>query len=364
MKPNATYRLISAAIFLMFVLTSCLKDEEVNLPFRGFTPLQTDDGWEISGPAAEHLDSAALVKIYKDLYASEKAWEIRSMLVFRNGKIVAESYLKSESDREARRAIWSCTKQVTSLVTGIALEEGYIRSVDDPISAYLPEVSGHPDKKDITIDNLLTMRSGIFFDNGIESDVFRRHKTASSIEYVLGNTLEWQPGTYYQYNDGAPQLISGIIQQATGMSMAEYAKEKFFSRIGLTNYEWVDYSDGVTIGAFGLLMPPRELAKIAQCVCDSGRCRGQQVVPYSWLQQALDTKVPGLHGNIGFGYYWWTNQAEGYAFMWGHGGQYAIIYPGKRLLVVFTSLEQVDDDAAFWYESALGFANRVAECAK
>jgi CubicO group peptidase (beta-lactamase class C family) len=348
---------------LLILLSSCIKEGTINRPYSNFRPVQTNDGWQVSGPAAENMDSAQLDLIYRDLYADDKAWALSSMLVFRNGKLVAESYLKSENDRGKKITIWSCTKQVTALATGIAIDEGFIGSVNDPISLYLPEVAGHPDKKDITISNLLTMRSGIFFDNGTESDIFRKHKTKSSLEYVLGNELKWQPGSYYQYNDGAAQLMSGIIQYATGMTLADYAKDKIFSRIGLADYEWFDYSDGVTLGAFGILMPPRELAKIARCVCDSGTWNGEQVIPREWLRQALTIKVPGIHENIGFGYFWWVNEVEGYVFMWGHGGQYAIIYPEKKLVVVITGLEQVDDDAAFWYQKALSYSNRIAGCA-
>lgn len=346
-------------ILIACSLNSCIKDDRINLPFTGFSPLITDDGWKISSPSSEDIDSLKLVDIYKDLYNDENAWSLRSMLVFRNGKLVAESYLKDENDRYQRRAIWSCTKQVTGLVTGIAIHEGYIHSVNDPISHYLPQANSYPGKADITVADLLTMRSGIAFDNGYQSDVFRMHKTGNSLEYVLGNELKWQPGTYFQYNDGAPQLISGIINRATGMTLSEYAGEKLFSKIGLTSYEWSDYSDGVTLGAFGLSMPPRELAKIALCVCDSGMYNGSQVVPVEWLRQALTTKVPNIHGNIGFGYFWWVNQAEKYVYMWGHGGQYAIIYPEKKLIMVFTGLEQADDNAAFWYDKAIEYANMV-----
>jgi CubicO group peptidase (beta-lactamase class C family) len=361
-KYNYTVLPVTFIILAIYML-SCVKEDAVNRPFTGFTPLSAGDGWILSGPSAENIDSTELIGIYRDLYEHEKAWTLNSMLVFRNGRLVAESYLKSDNDRTARRAIWSCTKQVTAMVTGIAINEGFIRSVDDPISDYLPEVAEHPEKQDITISDLLTMQSGIFFDNGTESDIFRQHKTENSIKYILGNELKWEPGTHFQYNDGAAQLMSGIIQNATRMTMADYADKKLMSQLGISNYEWRIYSDGVTLGAFGLQMPPRELAKIAQCVCDSGKWNGKEVVPAVWLRQALDIKVPGIHGNIGFGYFWWVNKSDNYSFMWGHGGQYAFIYPEKRLLVVFTGLEQADDDVAFWYDDAVLFADRVAACA-
>jgi len=243
---------------------------------------------------------------------------------------------------------------------GIAIDEGYIDEVDDPIEKYLSEeLANHPDKKGITIEHLLTMRSGIYFNNDKESDVFRTHATINSVDYVLGNKLSWDPGSNFQYNDGAPQLISAIIQKTTGMTLANYANLKLFSKIGLSKYEWKDYPDGITLGAFGLMMPPRELAKIGQCICDSGKWNMQQVVSKNWIEQMLTIRVPNLHDDVGFGYYWWISNERGFVYMWGHGGQYAIAYPQKRLVIVITSIEQVSDDYAFWFQDVFNFADRI-----
>lgn len=362
MKKNGytLFLLCASVVIPVLFLTECLKEDELTRPFVSFAPADIDDGWQLSFPGDENMDSLALVQIYKDLYAHEKAWSLRSMLVFRNNKLIAESYLKDDDDRYRYNAIWSCTKQVTGIMTGIAIGEGYIDNVNDPIEKYLPqELAKHPDKKGITIDNLLTMRSGIFFDNDVESDVYRTHATDNSVDYVLGNELKWAPGSVFQYNDGAPQIVSAIIQHTTGMTLAQYADLKLFFEIGLTKYEWKSYSDGITLGAFGLMMPPRELAKIGQCICDSGKWNGQQIIPRDWIDKMLTIYVPNLHDDIGFGYYWWISNERKLAYMWGHGGQYAIVYPQKRLVVVVTALEQIDDDIAFWYQDVLEFSDRI-----
>jgi CubicO group peptidase (beta-lactamase class C family) len=345
------------ALFLCF--SGCLKEDELTKPFTTFKPVAIDDGWSLSCPSAENVDSLALVEIYNDLYAHEKAWMVKSFLVFRNGKLIAESYLKDDAEIDHYNAIWSCTKQVTGIATGFAVTEGLIESLDDPISKYLSdEVASHPDKKDITIENLLTMRSGIYFDNGTEADVFRTHSTESSVDYVLGNELKWTPGTHYQYNDGAPQIVSAIIQKTTGMTLANYTKLKLFSKIGLTRYEWKDYSDGITLGAFGLMMPARELAKVGQCVCDSGMWNSEQVIPRDWLKEMLTIRIPNAHGDDGFGYFWWINDERNLVYTHGHGGQYAVAYPLKRLVVVMTSLEQLGIDY-FSPEELFTFTDRI-----
>ena len=357
---NSPYPLI--LLLAYFIMAGCLREDELTREFTGFTPLEINDGWELSSPGAENMDSLELARIYKDLFNHDQAWTVKSLLVFRNGKLVAEGYLKDDNDRMRYNAIWSCTKQVTSIITGMVIEAGYINSVHDSIEIYLrEELAGHPDKKLITIDQLLTMRSGIYFDNDAETDVFRRHMTTRSVEYVLGRDLTWDPGTHFQYNDGAPQLLSAVIQNATGMTLAEYAEINLFSEIGLTNYEWKAYSDGITIGAFGLLMPPRELAKIAQTVCDSGKWHNQQLIPKHWLTQMLTSHVTDIleDDQISFGYYWWLNKSKGFVYMWGHGGQYAIIYPETKLVIVITAPEQLSGDFTFPVQEIFNIADRI-----
>jgi CubicO group peptidase (beta-lactamase class C family) len=352
--------IILPVVLLLSFMTGCLKEDPMKQPFTGFDPVDIADGWVISTPSAEHIDSLALDQVYKEVYANDDLWMTKSLLVFRNGKLVTESYLKDDIDRTRIDAIWSCTKQVNSIITGIAIDQGFINDVTDPIGNYLPEyIAKYPDKAPITLENLLMMGSGVAFDNGTQSDVFREHKTDNSLDYVLGLKLNFEPGTGYNYNDGDPQVVSGIVQAATGKTLDEYGKEVLFDKLGITNYEWVRYSDGVTLGGFGILTCPRELAKVAQCVLDTGRHNGQQVIPLDWWQKMLSPKVPDAGGPLSFGYFWWSVQSKGYWFMWGHGGQYAFLVPEKRLMVVITSLTQVDDDVNVSIEEIIGIVDKI-----
>ena len=330
---------------LIALTTACLKEDPMKQPYTGFDPVDINDGWELSTPSGEHLDSIALDQIYKDLYANDDYWMTKSLLVFRNGKLVAEDYLKDDEDRTKIDAVWSCTKQINSIITGIAIDQGYIGDVTDLVSEYLPEyIAKYPDKSAITLENLLMMGSGVAFDNGTQSDVFREHKTDNSLDYVLGLDLNFEPGNGYNYNDGDPQVVSGIVQAAAGKPLDVYGKEVLFDPLGITNYKWDRYSDGVTLGAFGILTCAREMAKVGQCVLDSGRYNGQQIIPPDWWKEMLSVKVPNADGDRSFGYYWWGVPSKGYWFMWGHGGQFAFLVPSKRLMIVITSLSQVDDD--------------------
>jgi CubicO group peptidase (beta-lactamase class C family) len=253
-----------------------------------------------------------LNQVYLSVYDDDNLWQVKSVSVFRNGEIIAESYLKDESDRTRPQAIWSCTKQVTALLIGTMWDRGKLYLTNRAEQIIPIPFIGHRDKEAITIDNLLQMKSGIAFDNDKHSDVFRKKITSNSVDFVLGLDLNHYPGTYFNYNDGDPQLLSAIIQELSNRKTFVYADQVLFSKIGMTNYMWEEYIDGITLGAFGILTTPRELAKIGQLVLNKGRWDSTQVVSEEWIEKmtTIKTSAPYLD-NIDFGYYWWIQQPKG-----------------------------------------------------
>lgn len=354
--------LICTGLFIL-LLSSCLK-EDINQPYKGNVPVNIGDSWLLSDPSSERMNADELDAVYRSVFEDKNAWMMKSMLVFRNGKLVAESYMKDDGDRTRRDAIWSCTKQINSLITGIAINKGYISGIHDSIGKYLPEyIKRYPDKSGITIEYLLTMRSGIDYDNGTDTDILRQHKTESSLDYILRMVLNSKPGTKFKYKDSDPQILSSVIQKATGKPLDEFGKEVLFDPLGITNYEWCRYTDGITLGSWGIQTTPRELARIAQCVMDNGIYKGNQIIPSDWLGDMLAVHVPDAHNSLAFGYLWWIDPDRDMYFTWGHGGQYAFIIPQKQLLVVFTGLPQVDDDVNLPIEYIIGIVDRVSATA-
>jgi CubicO group peptidase (beta-lactamase class C family) len=209
----------------------------------------------------------------------------------------------------------------------------------------------------------ITMKSGMDFDNGIDNDLLKRHKVDNSIDYVLGFDLIDPPGTAYYYKDCDPHLISAIVQKTTGKPLDEFGEEVLFDPLGITNYYWHRYSDGVTMGSWGILTTPRELAKVAQCVLDEGRYNNQQIIPPDWLHEMLSIQVPDVQGDFAFGYLWWILPSKGWYFAHGHGGQYAFIVPSKKILVVITSYPNVDDDCSLPIDYHIGIVDRIVAAA-
>ena len=354
-------------IFLIFLVTisllsGCLKDDELNLPYISYEPQNINDGLIISSPTNENVDSQLLNEIYAEVYNDENLWSLRSLLVFRNDKFITEAYLKDEQDISNRHIIWSCTKQVVGVLTGMAIDKGLINNIDDPISAYFDsELHNHQDKSDITIRNLLTMQSGIDYNNEEQSDELLRQIPDNSVDFVLNRPINSPQGSIFHYNDGNPQLMSALIQKLTNKPADEFADEYLFSKIEVTNYNWVRYKDGVTLGGFGIETTPRELSKIALCVADDGRWKGQQIISSDWIKEMTSVQAQIENIEYSFGYFWWIDETRDIYFMWGAGGQFAFIAPDKNLVVIMTSFPNTAGEYEIQADEALNIVDKIID---
>jgi CubicO group peptidase (beta-lactamase class C family) len=355
--------MLRAVFFLSvaFLLSSCLKEEELKKPFATYTPRQINDGWELSTPEAENMDHQVLKEIYRDFHANQDIWQVRSLLVFRNRKLVAESYTKDDDDISTPRAIWSCTKQVVGLLTGIALEKHIIGSVHDSIANYLPETGQNPDKKNILVEHLLTMNSGINYSNdglsGQTDDILRQLPSSIS-GFILGRPVKSSPGTEFQYKDCDPQLVSAIIQNKCGTSTAHWAKDVLFDPLGIRYLQWNNYKDGVTLGGFGILTTPREMAKFGQLILDNGVWKGNRLVSKEWIKEMTTIRAENIYG-CQFGYLMWIDKSRDMVFMWGHGGQFVFILPAKNLVIVMTAEVNTQDD--FQFSTPFEWVDRIVK---
>lgn len=358
---HKTYLSILVALAAI-LLTSCLKEDELKKEFVSFTPQLLEDGWELSTPSAEKLNNDKLTGIYRDFHGDEDIWQVRSLLVFRNGRLISESYTKDDRDRTSPRAIWSCTKQVVGLLTGIAIEKQLIGSVEDPIGDYLKETNAHPDKKNIQIRHLLTMRSGISYSNdglsGQTDDILRQLPDQIN-GFILGQPLKYQPGEHFQYKDCDPQLLASIIQQQAGKSTGEWAEEVLLGPLEIENLIWENYRDGVSLGGFGILTTPREMAKFGQLVLDKGVWKGSRVVSEEWINEMTTIREEDVY-DAQFGYLWWIDRDREMIFMSGHGGQYVCIVPDKNLIVVMTAEVNTQGDFQFGRE-AFKWVDRIVD---
>ena len=348
------------------MLSGCLREDPLNQPFTSITPIDIGDGHQLSTPAAEQVDANALAEVFSSLYHQENLWPLRSMLVFRNGKLIGETYLKDPYDITNRHLIWSCTKQVVGVLAGMAITEGIFTSLDDPLSMHFDsELDNHTDKAGITLKNLLSMQSGIDYNNdgvGGETDKLLRQILDNSVDFVLSRPIVSAQGTDFYYKDGDPHLVSAMIQKSAGMPADEWAEKVLFSKIEMTNYNWVRYKDGVTFGGFGIETTPREMAKFALTVANNGVWKGSQIIDPVWISEMVSPQVD-TGFDYDFGYLWWLEETRNIHFMWGHGGQFAFIIPDYNLLVVMTSFPNTQGDYQINADEALIVVDKIIEAA-
>lgn len=319
------------------LLIACLSDEEFKLPYDGFTPEPLSDGWEISTPVAEGMKDELLTDAFRLVYSDTRFTMARSLIIIRNGRLVAEAYPHDPQDRDRIANIQSMTKSFTSILAGIALQQGVLDSVTQTFNSLYPEYfHDYPEKKSITIQHALTMTTGIDFNNSTHTQVLYQ-TSGDPVDYVLSRPLKYNPGVVFHYHDGAPQLVSGAIQQRTGLNLASFANQNLFTPLGINEWKWESAQDGSTFGAFSLYLKPRDLARFGQLLLQNGVWNNQQVVDSTWIAQASGIQVNSSTLGTPYGYYFWIYPAYGAFGADGHGGQRVMVFPQKNLVIVYTA---------------------------
>lgn len=335
-----TYRLFLITL-MVFTFISCLKDEPFKRSYTGFTPADIDDGWTLSSPKLENMDSMILDGAFRYFFRDDQFLLGRSMTVIRNGKIVAEAYSREQNDIYQIQNIKSDTKSFTGILTCIALQNGILDSVKQRFSDIYPEYfKNHQDKKEITIQQALTMRTGLVRDN--KNDGYNLLITRNSVEFALSSPVKYAPGTTFNYTDVNPQLVSYAIQRKFGKPLSVFAKEYLFDPLGIVDWYWQAGQDGVTFGASNLNLKPRDMAKFGQMLLQNGKWGNTQIIDSAWV--GIATKQHVWLDYWAYGYGIWINPADKVYWAAGHGGQTIMIAPEKNLVVVVTAWPYVSDN--------------------
>lgn len=278
------------------------------------------------------MDSVSLVAMFD--YIDRNDLGIHSVLVVRNGYLVLEAYFYPWHQNR-RHDIYSCTKSFTSALVGIAVDEGHL-SLDQKVLDFFPGrevVNDDARKRAMTVAHLLTMRSGLDWpessvsyssSDNILGQMFR---SDDWVQFVLDRPMVAQPGAVFNYNSGASHLLAAIFEQATGESMWVFAVKRLFGPLGISRVHWSFDPDGVTFGAGGLHMLPRDMTKFGYLYLQGGVWEGEQIVPADWVEASTSAS--------GYGYQWWMLKNGGYA-AFGYKGQRIVVVPDRDLVVVVT----------------------------
>lgn len=264
---------------------------------------------------------------------------VQSLVIQKNGEIIYEEYNGSVDGNDPTN-IKSASKSIISLLVGIAIDRGFIEGVNQPIGDFFPDYfEQNPDsvKASITIQDLLTMRSGLettsFYNYG------RWVLSDNWVEFTLDQPFVEEPGGQMVYSTGTSHLLSVILTKATGMSTRTFANEYLFGPMDIQIGGWDRDPQGYYMGGNNLAVAPLDLLKIGTMMMDVGEYNGQQIVSKDWIMESVQVYTRSNYNPYNYGYLWWRRPVGKYQlfFAWGNGGQYIMILPELEAVVSITS---------------------------
>jgi CubicO group peptidase (beta-lactamase class C family) len=271
------------------------------------------------------------------------AQRVRGVLVLQDGKVRLERYAPPHGPA-TRWNSFSVAKSITSTLVGAAIKDGYIKSLDDPVTRYVTGLRGSA-YDDVTVRQLLTMTSGVKWNEDytdVNSDVARMYAQPPdsgfdmTVSYVRKLPREAPPGTKWVYKTSETNLVGVLVAEATGKRLADYLSEKIWRAYGMErDAEWMIDDVGHEQGGCCLAMTLRDFGRFGQFVLDGARVDGQSIVPGNWLSDATRTQV-STGADTGYGYQWWT-RADGTFEGRGIYGQTLHIDRARRLVIVINS---------------------------
>lgn len=280
-------------------------------------------------------------------------YHVAGIMVLQNGRIRLARYAKNFGPG-MHWASFSVAKSVTSVLLGIALQQGYIHSLDDKITTYIPELE-HSAYAGVTIRDLLTMTSGVRWNEDYtdpHSDVAQMYLGACAgdeaqvVTYLKKLPRAWPPGTHFNYNTAETDLLGVVVQRATHRSLAEWLSDAIWKPYGMaSDAYWIkDACSGRNTGGSGLSATLADYARFGEFMLNGARINGQPVIARAWMRGGLDKQTPVNEPGRGYGYLWWTDTDGSFAAI-GIFGQLVYVDPRLHLVIAqVASWPKADSD--------------------
>ena len=289
--------------------------------------------WRTSTPEEQGMDSTTLAKMLA--FVKDKKLDFHSILVIRNGFIVSEAYLPP-FQADIPHDIASCGKTVAASLLGIALDKGYLKSVDQKMLEFFPDravANNDAAKQSITLKHMLTMSAGLEWHDWRPVDArntsFQMQQSRDPVQFVLDRKMANKPGERWNYSEGLFNMVSTVVSQSTQMSAPAFGEKYLFGPIGVSKVGWRRNPGG----GYAVGLTPRDSAKFALLFLNQGIWNGKQVISTSWVNDSTANHIQTGVSDQGYGYMWWLPPFGGYAAD-GDGGQRIYVVPDKNLIVV------------------------------
>lgn len=322
--------------------------------------------WKISDPETQGFDKQLLDSVNAEIENGDYGL-LDHLLIIRNGKLIFDQHytynyeeLLKEYDTLGNHqynydhpawhpyynysnlhTLQSVTKSITSLLLGMAVDEGFIPSLDTPLLAYFPAYADDDQlKKTITLRHVLTMQTGLEWDemayDGTD-DCTKMELKDDWISYVMTKPMDTIPGVQFEYNSGASVLLGKIVGIATGKPIDQWAEEKLFGPMDINTYYWKKTPNGEVDTEGGLYLSPQDLAKIGYLMLNKGKWENNQLISSDWIEQSIQP-LAKVNDEIGYGFQWWvprhSNGQPQIIAGNGYGGQFVVIIPEYNIVSV------------------------------
>lgn len=325
-----------------------IPDESGQIVYNYHKPDQIDDGLTTKSIYSYSTDSSSISNLMKDII-EQKYGSIKSLLIIKDNKLLVEEYFYGYSRNELQQTR-SCTKSVTSILLGIALDRRKDVNINQSVFTFFPAYDSLKNERGekITLKHVLTMMSGFQWDD-IPGEMF---EADDCFQFILSRPLETEPGEKFNYNSGCSILLGGVITYLEKINTQVFAENSLFTPLGITEYIWETHKDGTLQCGSGLSLRPRDMAKIGLLVLNDGIWKNKQLVSKEWIHESIKPQVPESEF-FDYGYQWW-NRSRNTLQWWkepytispeehdlvtamGHGGQYIMIIKDLNLVVVTTA---------------------------
>lgn len=316
-------KLLIFSIILFFSCTNIPQNKEKSTKPQPSTA-------EDFGMSSEVL--SRMVKMVK-----ETKINVNTILINRNHKTVFEANFYPQKE-DGLHDIASISKSITSLIIGIAINEGLIKNERQKIIDIFPDKTSLFDseaKKSLTIDQLLSMTSGICSDNS-EGEILRdaMKNSEDPLSLILKGSLKDSSSKQFTYCSAGVQILSMIISKTSGMSLEDYTVKKLFKPLNITRYKFGTDLNGDTNASGDIFLTAKELSKIGELILNNGVYEGKQIVPKEWIRKSTSTQIK-INQKETYGFLWWLrDDLGGIIDAQGRGGQRLTIVPEKKLVVV------------------------------
>ena len=264
---------------------------------------------------------------------------VNAVLIARAGAVAWEWYADGV-DSSTTADVYSITKSVVATFVGIALQQGWMTSLDQPVTDFFPDLAtdqyADPRVVGITVRQLLSMRSGL------ENEVSQRvaQNSRQLVRKLLETPLLFDPGTGFQYDMANSHVLSGIVQQVGGANLATLGNRDLFPRLNIESGQWATDADLINTGWTGLFLSARDLAKIGELYRLDGVWLGTRLLPAGFAAEAAGTvTTPRPDDFADYALHWWTTDRYGPP-LWiaaGYREQYLVVVPSRQLVAVIQS---------------------------